>query len=159
MQNQVSYKPLPFFFVGKAVTNDRIGSYVSQKHSILSNAIGKPDTKSIWYSKEHLTKLLEEIEHAGGDGIRIHLGMYEQGHEFQGQLCLVMNTTRELIVGNNTYHPDIVLENEADFAERSTLERDVIVFPGDDPISARKKDFNFGSPCPPLCDPPPTEIG
>ena len=150
MQNQI--KPLPFFFVGKTITEERIGNYAAQKHALLSNAIGKPDTKSIWYSKEHLTKLLEEITHADGDGIRIYLGMYEQGHEFQGQLCLLMNSTREQIVANSIYHPDVILENESDFAERSTLPRDVIAFPGDDPATAGKKDFNFGSPCPPLCD-------
>ncbi len=157
MQKQVSSKPLPFFFVGKAITEDRIGNYATQKHPLLSQAIGKPDTKSIWYSKEHLIKLLEEIEYAGGDGIRINFGMYEKGHEFQGQLCLVMNTTREQIVGNNTYHANVILENETNYTERSTLPKDIIVFPGDDLTSMGKKDFNYGSPCPPLCDPPPPD--
>jgi hypothetical protein len=150
MQKDFTPKPLPFFYVGQATTTDRVGNYTTQKHPLLSQAIGKPDTKNIWYSKEHLIKLLEEIEHAQGDGFRVHFGMYEAGHEYEGQLCLQMNVTRAVSVEQNTYHVNVILEEEADYPERSSLQRDVI---GDD--NAGKRDFNYGSPCPPLCDPPP----
>jgi len=152
MGNQDNPKPLPFFFVGKDITTERKTSYATQKNNLLSQAIGKPDTTSIWYSKEHIVKLLEEIEYAGGDGLRVYFGMYEPSHEFAGQTCLLMNTTREKIVGENIIHPDVVLENEPDYTGRSTLPRDIIVFPGDDSTLSVKRDFNYGSPCPPRCD-------
>ncbi len=152
MGTQTSTKPLPFFFVGKDITTERVNNYLTQKHNLLSQGIGKPDTKNIWYSKEHITKLLEEIEFAGGDGLLVQLGMYESSHEFAGQLCLVMNTTRERRVGDNVVHSKVVLENESDYADRSSLPRDIILFPGDDLSAPIIKDFNYGSPCPPRCD-------
>ncbi|WP_343693886.1 hypothetical protein [Chitinophaga sp.] len=149
MQQHLSVKPLPFFYVGQSITNDRISKFKTQKHPLLTQAIGKPDTCSVWYSKEHFVKLLEEIEFAGGDGIRISFGTYETGHQYEGQTCLLFNTTRQTVVGNTITHTNVILENEPDFAERSAQERDIIHFPGEDPII---KDFNLGSPCPPFCD-------
>lgn len=153
MERYVSTKPLPFFYVGQQLTNDRVTSYKNEKHNLLSNALGKPDTKSVWYSKDHFTKLVEEIEYAGGDGIRIQLGMYEAEHEFAGQLCLLFNVTRENMIGEIVGHTNVVLENELDFSERSSLPREIIVFPGDSP-NGDDRDFNMGSPCPPRCDDP-----
>jgi len=151
MQRYVTVKPLPFFYVGKQVTVDRINRYQSQKHNVLSSALGKPDTKSIWYSKEHFEKLLEEITFAGGDGIRIHFGMYEEGHAYEGQLCLLFTTTREKLVDGHIVHSNVILENEPDYPERSALPREVILFPGEEP-TGDIRDFNLGSPCPPSCD-------
>jgi hypothetical protein len=151
MQQHVTVKPLPFFYVGQTITNNRIHQFKTQKHTLLTQALGKPDTCSVWYSKEHFTKLLEEIEFAGGDGIRISFGMYEEGHQYAGQTCLLFNTTREALAGNTVTHTNVVLEEEQDYPERAAQERDVILFPGDDTIV---RDFNLGMPCPPLCPPP-----
>lgn len=151
MQRYVSTKPLPFFYVGQQVTADRITNFKNEKHNLLSQALGKPDTKSIWYSKEHFTKLLEEIEYAEGDGIRIQFGMYEEGHDYEGQLCLLFNVTRDNTVNNIVSHTNVVLENEPDFEDRSALPREIIIFPGDAPVGDIR-DFNLGSPCPPRCD-------
>lgn len=151
MERHVTVKPLPFFYVGQQVTVDRISRYQTQKLNLLSNALGKPDTQSIWYSKEHFQKLVEEIEFAGGDGIRVHLGMYEEGHQFAGQLCLLFTTTRESAVGDTIIHSNVILENEPDFPERSSLPREVIAFPGEEGTEDIR-DFNLGSPCPPRCD-------
>lgn len=113
---------------------------MTTKYPTLSERLGKDDTKSIWYSRDHVVKLLEEIDHANGDGLRLHFGAYEDGHEFaSGQLCLVMNVTRG--------KKDVILEEEADFPDRSKSEK------GFDPnAKVISKDFNFGSPCPPRCD-------
>jgi hypothetical protein len=151
MITQTSAKPLPFFFIGQSLTQERIGNYLSQKHNLLSSGLGREDTKSIWYSREHIVKLLEEIDHNGGDGLRIYFGAYEAGHEFAGQLCLLMYVTREGGAGESVTHPNVVLENEADYPQRSVQARDTILFPGGSPFG-RKKDFNYGSPCPPRCE-------
>lgn len=145
-------QPLPFFFIGKTLTADRIDSYVTQKHGLISQSIGKDDTKSIWYSREHIEKLLEEIDYAGGDGLLVSFGTYETGHEFAGQTCLVMNLTKEITGVANKSHQVIELEDEDDYEERSALPRDIILFPGDDPLAPAHRDFNYGSPCPPRCD-------
>lgn len=148
MQQHVSVKPLPFFYVGQAITTNRINAFKTQKHPLLSQAVGKPDTCSVWYSKEHFVKLLEEIEFAQGDGIRISFGTYEEGHPYAGQTCLLFNTTRPTVAGNTVTHDNVVLENEPDFPERSAQERDIIFAPDEDPTI---RDFNLGVPCPPYC--------
>jgi len=151
MQQHSTVKPLPFFYVGQKATADRITRFKNQKHNVLSQALGKPDTRSVWYSKEHFVKLLEEIEYAGGDGIRVNFGAYEDGHPYAGQTCLLFNVTREKEVGNTIVHSNVHLEREPDFPERSSRERDIILFPGES-IGDDEKDFNLGLPCPPRCD-------
>ena len=137
MSNQGSITPLPFFFVGKEKTEERVENYESKKRSLLSTALGKPETKNIWYSKEHIAKLLEEVELAGGDGLRIHFGMYEAGHEFEGQLCLLMTTTREVKIGESVVHQNVVMEDEPGFTERSALSKN-IEFPSEQSSSSSK---------------------
>jgi hypothetical protein len=144
--------PLPYFFIGKELTSERIGNY-SSKHTLLSDDLGRVDTRSVWYSKEHITKLLEEIEYADGDGLRIFFGAYESTHQdYAGQTCLLMVVTREKQVGESTIHENLSVEDEADFSERSALPRGVPSWGGESILSKRKKDFNHGSPCPPVCD-------
>jgi hypothetical protein len=151
MRTQSSTKPLPFFYIGNRLTTERINNFLDQKHSLLSAGMGKTETKSIWYSRDHIARLLEEIDFAGGDGLRIRFGMYEPSHEFADQLCLVMNVTREKEIAGNLVHTNIVLENEPDFIERSALPRESIKFSPKDIFTSRIKDFNYGSPCPPRC--------
>jgi hypothetical protein len=143
-----SNKPLPFFFVGQTLVNQRSADFISQKNNLLSEALGKPDTRTIWYSREHIAGLLDEIDHAGGDGLRVAFGMYEPGHQFEGQLCLVMNPTRAVPEGDAVLHQVVILENEPDFAARSAVEKSGL-FGG---LLGKKKGFNLGSPCPPICD-------
>lgn len=151
MSTKTAITPLPYFYVGKDITNDRIARYKNGKHAILSTALGKPDTRSIWYSKEHFEKLLEEIDLAGGDGIRVYFGEYESGHEYEGQLCLLFRSTRELIKNNALHHVNVILENEPDYPERSSLEREMFTFPGENPTEQDVRDFNLGQACPPRC--------
>lgn len=140
-----SIKPLPYFFIGSSACNDRKSKYITEKHPQLCTLLGKEDTRSIWYTRDHIAKLLEEIDYLGGDGLRIYLGAYENGHEFEGQLCLVMNATREQSTGGVISHVDVLLEEEPDFTDRSTASRDF------EPTTKKPKDYNFGSPCPPRC--------
>ena len=143
MKNSNSPKKLPFFFIGKSTTDKRKENFISQKYPDLCSRLGKEDTKSIWYTREHFATLLDEIDHAGGDGIRLHFGTYEDGHKFQGQLCLVMNITRS----SGVIRKDVVLESESDFEDRSAGSRSQ-----DNTETKVPRDFNFGSPCPPRCD-------
>ena len=134
-------KPLPFFFVGKQITNERVNAFLNTKHNLLSDAISKQDTKSVWYSREHIEGLLDEMNHANANGLRIYFGAYNENHEaYSNQLCLLMVMTR--LNSQSGGHADISIEDEPDFPERSVAERGIPDF---------KKDFNVGSPCPPIC--------
>lgn len=135
MLQQDGANPLPFFFVGKAITNERILRFKNTKHKLLSDAIGKTDTKAVWYTKEHISHLLEEMNKVDADGLRIYFGSYGEKEQFGGQLCLLMVMTKA--EGNS--HKDITIEDSNDFKARSI----------DD---MQSRDFNVGSPCPPICD-------
>lgn len=127
---------LPFFFVGQKTTKARVERYVKAKHSLLSKDLGKADTKSIWYTKEHISFLMEEMKKADADGLRIYFGAYGKEENYSGQTCLLMVMTRS---GKEGCHVDITIEDEPDFQARS-VEKDT------------KRDFNVGNPCPPMCD-------
>ncbi|MEM6722188.1 MAG: hypothetical protein AAF611_22870 [Bacteroidota bacterium] len=146
MENSI--KKLPFFFVGKVIAEKRKENFKKQKYPILCKQLGKNDTQSIWYTREHILKLLEEIDHVKGDGIRLHFGAYENGHPFEGQLCLVMNVTKVKKEGEHKKREDLSIEDEPDFNERSKAMRQSDIKKS----IGIKRDFNFGSPCPPRCE-------
>ncbi|SIS96446.1 hypothetical protein SAMN05421788_102362 [Filimonas lacunae] len=129
--------PLPFFFVGKTVTTQRINRFLQTKHVALSEQLGKPDTKSVWYSREHVSKLLDEIDRAGADGLRIYFGTYGEEEVYPGQTCLLMVMTK--YDQEKCRRSDITIEDSCDFQARSI-------------DSSKPRDFNVGSPCPPICD-------
>lgn len=151
MKREMRTIPLPYFFVGKDLASERIGNY-SAKHALLSTHIGKPDTKSVWYSKEHITELIDEIELASGDGMRIFFGSYDCNHaEFADQTCLVMVVTREQLTENGIIHQNVIVEEEPGFEERSAEPAIVPNWIKNNRLYT-KRDFNHGSPCPPVCD-------
>jgi hypothetical protein len=152
METPTQAKPLPYFFIGKALASQRVKAYEAVKHRLLTEKMGKPDTKNIWYSKKHIAQLLEEIVHAEGDGIRFYFGTYEEGHQFAGQTCICMLITKEKIVGDDIFHENVLIENAPDFAMRSSASRELKIMPDDGNDPKRKRELNYGSPCPPLCD-------
>ncbi|MGB8194620.1 MAG: hypothetical protein WCF67_21995, partial [Chitinophagaceae bacterium] len=144
--------PLPYFFVGRDTATARIQKYLSEKHPLLSNSINKPETKTIWYSIDHLRKLMDEIEYLQADGLRIYLGMYEEGHPIApGQLCLMMVPTR---LNAEEKNEDVITEEEPDFSDRELMPKSEPEWKlNGSPLGKRKdKDYNYGSPCPPVCN-------
>lgn len=148
--------PLPEIFIGKTLVNQRILNYQENKHGILSNALAiatsttaKPETKSIWYSKEHVQTWLDEMNLMNADGIRFYFAAYgvEEDVAQAGQLCLVAVLTSL----DNNNHKDIIYEDAACYGERllATNSRDLNL---DDVFDKEKpKEFNYGSLCPPAC--------
>jgi hypothetical protein len=141
MLQQTGATPLPSFFVGKSITNNRIKLYMETKHGLLSEALGKTETKAIWYSRDHVAQWLSEIDKAGADGMRIYFGAQLDNEDYAGQLCLLMVLT----MGNSQagIHTDITIEDADDFEARSL------------PVTegqTHTRDFNTGSPCPPICN-------
>jgi hypothetical protein len=142
-------KPLPPIFISQETVDKRKALFSAKKLPLLAGDLGRPDTQSIWYTREHVASLLAEIDYYGGDGLRIFFGAYEEGHQYEGQLCLVMNPTRAVGTGSAS-HKEVVAENEPDFAARSSQARDFQF--SEDLDDTYPKGYNYGSPCPPLCD-------
>jgi hypothetical protein len=136
MLQENAARPLPYFYVGTTITNDRVARFSNNKHALLSEQLGKPDTKSVWYTKEHIAQLLSEMEHADAGGLRIYLGEYGEEENYSGQLCLLMVMTKD--EENSGVQLDITIEDAADFQARSIDNK-------------KSRDFNVGSPCPPIC--------
>ncbi len=135
-------KRVPNFFLSMMTASTRICNFLTSKHTLLSNALGKTDTKSVWYSFSHIESLYKELVYLNADGIRVYMGAYEAGHaDFAGQLCLIMVPTR--LNGDTMGHEDVILEEDADFTER----------PGNELFTDEEtaKAFNYGAPCPTIC--------
>jgi hypothetical protein len=145
MSNQTSAKPLPAFFVGQAITRDRIKRFQETKQPVLTNLIGKEDTRAVWYSIEHIEELFKELKYLNANGLRIYLGSYEESHpQYSGQTCLLMVATR---LNDSQKNEDLILEQGPDFESRISLQRDLEI----QPEKPKERDFNYGSPCPPVC--------
>lgn len=88
--------------VSQYVTKQTVETFISsykQKTWIHNTArIGKEDALSSWYSVEELEALLENIKVHGGNGVRMHFGIYPEGYagesELSGRQALVMVGTR-----------------------------------------------------------------
>ncbi len=142
MLQQNGATPVPSFFVGKSITNDRVSRFISGKHALLSDDLGSTKTKAIRYSRDHVAQWLSEIDKAEADGMRIYFGTQSETDDYPGQLCLLMVMTKPNTESGG--HSDITIEDAPDFEARSLPS---------DPAAPRKRDFNTGSPCPPICDP------
>ena len=79
--------------------------------SLNKKGLTSGETKSIWYSKEHVQTWLNEMELLGANGMRVYFGEYEADDAAGllhlendskpiGQLCLLMVLTREGLTEN-----------------------------------------------------------
>jgi len=153
--NDSPVQPLPAIFIGKESINNRVNNYLSNKHPLLRNAQKaisdeREETKTIWYSREHIETWLNEMNLLNADGMRIYFGAYgEEDTDVAGQLCLLMVLTRT--AENSTTHDDIIYENEPDFADRSAETNSRSINEDGLEGEGNPKEFNYGSPCPPIC--------
>lgn len=113
-------KPLPGIFISKDVVNQRVKNYVNNKLPLLSNAIGKPDTQSGWYSLEQFEELMREMYHLNADGLRIYFGAYGSNDPlYPDQLTFMfVPTYLDSETGN---HTDIMIDDLPDFSKRAAL--------------------------------------
>lgn len=146
-------KPLPTTFLRKQIIDKQVRAFLANKHKLLSQQlqINNPqqeETKWVWYSKEQIATLFEEMNFLNADGVRIYFGEKEidsvDGYDDNtnmigggGQLCLMMVLTRS--GSHSESHINIIYEEMADFQERSEL------FEAEN----RKGLFNFGKYSPP----------
>ena len=66
MQNTEQAQPLPAIFIGTDAVQQKVEKYQIEKYPLLKESqllkgVNRTETKSIWYSKEHIETLLSEI--------------------------------------------------------------------------------------------------
>lgn len=153
MQNTNQAQPLPEIYIGTELVHEMVERYQTEKYPLLKEAqLAKggalSETKSVWYSKEHIETLLSEIELMDANGLRIYFGAYDENHPIApGQQCLLMVLTRASEKGGG--NQDIVYEKEPGFQERMNATANSRSL--DLPAEGTPKPFNYGSPCPPIC--------
>jgi hypothetical protein len=150
MEKITGTKLLPSIFVGKDIVRKRVSLYQEKKHPLLSEALStngkkKEETKSIWYSKEHIETLLSEMNLVKADGLRFYLGAYDENDSIApGQICLLVVPTRTSNDGK--LNKDIIIEDE--YPERLALTNNRSF---ETEEAAKPRGYNYGSPCPPIC--------
>lgn len=150
----ITTQPLPEIFVGREVINSRIKLYLQNKHPLLSqaltqNGVSREDTKSIWYSRDYIETIMNEMNIMNADGLRMYFGAYgnEEGRP-EGQLCILMVLTR----ANGSGHKDIILENEPQFEIRKNMATARSRSNGSSNHEDElPREYNYGAPCPPIC--------
>lgn len=146
--------PLPEFYVSDEVTRNRIALFLKNKKGILSDGITtrilncKGETQSVWYSRDYIQTILNEIDFYEGDGVRIYFGEYDENEPSSpdvhpGQISLLMVPTRK--IEGISAHQDIVLEKEPGFSARQEA-RERLRQNG---LSGKELGFNVAAPYPP----------
>ena len=161
MAEEQNHRKLPYFFIGSELAERRIQDYRKNKYPVLCSQMKnsrKEDTRSIWYEKEHLELVMQEIEAYGGNGVRISFGTYEESHLYAGQTCLIFHITKAP-ADNSPYDYEVIhLEEALNHGERviaTALAKQAEETAGGetagDPLTDLE-DLNYGHPCPPRCD-------
>lgn len=112
-----------------------INNYKKTRWVHSSERIGKKDSLSVWYSVEELEGFLDMIKNAGGDGIKMHFGVYSDDFqkvpEYAGRQTVVMLGTKAKEEENgNIVNKNIYLQTDKGTSLLA---------------------FNLGCMCPPKC--------
>jgi hypothetical protein len=111
---------LPSIFIYKEAVNQMVKNYQNAKHPVLSQQIGKQETRSGWYSREQFEEIVQEMQHQNASGIRVYFGSYGSDHpEYANQLTVIFVPT-EFDEGTNQ-HKDVIIDDRPDFSERIIL--------------------------------------
>ena|SRR6185437_9811765 len=119
-------------YVGKNEKNALTSAYKQQRWAANTERLGRADSLSIWYTVEELENFLNEVKENGGNGVRIHFGVFPEGYrkpELVGMQTVVMVANRS---------KDGSLENAKELLINKNGKTDILAVDG--PI-----------PCPPYC--------
>jgi tetratricopeptide (TPR) repeat protein len=86
-------RSLPPSYIAADLLKQRVNNYSNSHLPLLSETIGKEDTKSLWYSKSFLESMLKGLAYFNANGVRICLGSIESGPDF-GRTTLIVVPTR-----------------------------------------------------------------
>jgi len=145
-------KPKPAHLKPKSEIDKDIKYYRTGlgKHTLLSQVIGKEETKSIWFSFEQMQELWEEIlfqtinNKKNVSGTRVYLTSYRAGSRFEKQMGVVFVLTENIGTDESPKHKDFFIEEQSGFENRP------------DPTNEDGKPLvilglDHGTPCPPDC--------
>ena len=116
-------------YVGKTEKNALTSAYKQERWAANTERLGRADSLSIWYTVEELENFLNEVKENGGNGVRIHFGVFPEGYrkpELVGMQTVVLVANRSA---------DGTLENAKELRSRNG---EILAMDG--PI-----------PCPPYC--------
>lgn len=118
--------------VGRNEKNALTSAYKQERWAANTERLGRADSLSVWYTVEELENFLNEVKARGGNGVRMHFGVFPKGYrqpELEGMQTIVM-------VGNRS--KDGSLENAKELLINKEGKTDIIAVDG--PIL-----------CPPFC--------
>lgn len=138
-------KALPSTIIPKAKVNARIKHFRDTKLPLLSNAIGKSDSTSGWYSLEQFEELMREMYYLNADGLRIYFGAHEPNDpDYPNQLTVIfVPTYHNKATGS---HADIVHDDEVNFQVRLSETASQVE------LADINKGIDSIGLCPPTCD-------
>ena len=83
--------------VGKNEKNALTTAYKQQRWAANTERLGRADSLSVWYTVEELENFLNEVKASGGNGVRMHFGVFPEGYEkpeLVGMQTIVMVANR-----------------------------------------------------------------
>lgn len=111
---------LPSIFIYKDAVNEMVKNYQGTKYELLSTNLGKPESKSGWYSRDQFDEIVREMEYQNASGVRVYFGACPADHpEYANQLTVIFVPTE--FDENTNQHKDIIIDDKPDFNERVSL--------------------------------------
>ena len=84
-------------YVSKNEMNSLTSGYKQERWASNTERLGRADSLSIWYTVEELENFLNEVKANGGNGVRIHFGVFPKGYrkpELEGMQTVVLVANR-----------------------------------------------------------------
>jgi DhnA family fructose-bisphosphate aldolase class Ia len=120
--------------ISTQAAEELIRNYKKERWEANTQRIGKSDSLSVWYSVEELEDFITKIKEAGGDGVKMHYGVYSADFnkkpEYAGRQTVVMLGTKTKEVNGQSVNKNIYLQTES----------------GSSLLA-----YNMGTLCPPFC--------
>jgi hypothetical protein len=125
---------------GKYATQQQVdtltSAYKQERWADNSERIGMADSLSVWFSVEDLENFLDTVKSNGGNGVRMHFGVFSEA-----------NAPQPILAGRQTV---VLVGNRSSDGTHETSKQLFVHKNGKPEIVAY-----FGTlPCPPLCAPP-----
>jgi hypothetical protein len=84
-------------YVSKNEMNALTTAYKQDRWAANTERLGRADSLSLWYTVEELENFLNEVKVNGGNGVRIHFGVFPEGYrkpELVGMQTVVLVANR-----------------------------------------------------------------
>jgi hypothetical protein len=84
-------------YVTKSEMNELTAGYKQERWAANSDQLGKSDSLSVWFTVEELENFLENVKANGGNGVRMHFGVFPQNYrrpEVAGMQTVVLVANR-----------------------------------------------------------------